>query len=994
MDIGCNAELIRIPASERTFEDVLANYRHAKNLKLDDFEVVISTKAPTYVVEHPCHIVYLVHTVRAFDDMFEVQFPERTHLHYQQRKIIHDLDYAGLRKAKAIFCIGHEVKDRLHRKFGLKACVQHPPLMTDRFRLISDDGSFLLPGRLHPWKRVDLAIRAVKESTADVLLNIVGQGEAEQSLKALAADDKRIRFLGGVLNAELAELYGRCRAVVFVPLREDYGFVTLEAFASGKPVITCRDSGEPTRFVKNAVTGLIVDPDPAALARAMAALHDDGDLAFHLGQAAAARIPQTSWSEIASTLLNAALSEAEPVDQTMPVTVVDMQPIEPTVGGGRLRLFGLFHNLGPSINATYVGTYDWPGEKARKLQLTDRLTEITIPLSEEHHSTASDWAERAGGKVVIDISFSELGGLSTNYLDQVRESISDAKVVIFSHPWVFPLVRDAIQPHQLVVYDSQNVEVYLRRSLLNVDNPFERRLLEFVARDEDMLLRQADIVFACSHDDALRFQRIYDAPFSKMRVVPNGVMTGARRPASDEQRAKAKLALALDKERITAIFVGSLFEPNVQAAQFIAGPLAKALPDVTFVIAGGVGAAVSNAPANVLVTGSLSAPDLDRWLAAADLAINPMFSGSGTNIKMFDFMASGLPVVTTAIGARGIISGGADPFRIVDGSVDAFASEISRLRSAADRRKLGELAREVVERSYSWEVISYETGKLIANWQNGKTQKKPLFSIIIPSYERHDQLLRLLNALTKQTERDFEVIVIDQSQRAVEEANEPFGFELSYVRSSIKGAVYARNLGAQIAKGEIIAFTDDDCIPHENWLLNARKYFQDPTVVGVEGLIYSDRLSHPEWRPVSNLRFAGVGFMAANLLVRQSVFQQIGGFDPQFDNPHFREDTDLGWRMQQIGAVPYAADVRVFHPAHRRSVERESVEARLGFFEKDALLARKHPEKFRALYLAERHYELTPGYLETLFRSFEKHSVDIPQWLAPGHVPPSESPPY
>src|SRR5262249_48171671 len=158
-----------------------------------------------------------------------------------------------------------------------------------------------------------------------------------------------------------------------------------------------------------------------------------------------------------------------------------------------------------------------------------------------------------------------------------------------------------------------------------------------------------------------------------------------------------------------------LYGPNIEAARFLAAKLAPAMADVSFVIAGGVGEAIKAAGENVRITGRLEANELDRWLIAADLAINPMFSGSGTNIKMFDLMAVGLPVVTTPIGARGIDMGAAKAFIVVDGSAPSFVAAIEALRGPEARARIGSAARSVIEHSYAWEVISRNLGRLMCN---------------------------------------------------------------------------------------------------------------------------------------------------------------------------------------------------------------------------------------------------------------------------------------
>ena len=81
----------------------------------------------------------------------------------------------------------------------------------------------------------------------------------------------------------------------------------------------------------------------------------------------------------------------------------------------------------------------------------------------------------------------------------------------------------------------------------------------------------------------------------------------------------------------------------------------------------------------------------------------------------------------------------------------------------------------------------------------------------------------------------------------------------------------------------------------------------------------SDRAHDPRFRPVTNVGFEGIGFMTANLFLRRETFAAIDGFDGQFDQPHFREDTDLGWRALEHGAIPFARDVRVYHPPQPRA---------------------------------------------------------------------------
>lgn len=984
--IGCQADFVELEADEPNVDKILRNYVLAADVDLSGYDFVVSSKAPTYAVKHPNHVMFLNHAVRIFDDMFADQFTDCQLSDYRDRARVHRADFDALQGVKVRMAQGFEISRRLTRWRGMAAQVLHPPLGFNEFIPGQGPGAyFMVAGRLHPWKRFDLLINAVRLAKEPVRLLIAGEGEVESKLRRLAKGLDNVEFLGRISDEELIRRYREAIAVPFIPKREDYGYVTLEAFASGCPVLTCTDSGEPAHIVRNFETGLVVDPTPEAIADALDWFWNHREEARSMGQQGLALVNAMSWSDTAYALASAAMDGLGPSHQDIKrVTVLDMQPIDPPTGGGRLRLLGLYHNLGAKTQCNYVGTYDWPGEKYRAHALSPTLFETDIPLSDAHHRAAAELAQKTNGKNLIDLAFSHQAGLSPEYVAEARRATSEAEVVIFSHPWIYPLVKDILRPSQIVIYESHNVEGFLRAQFLQDANDTERQVLEWVVEDELAVGNRADWILACSHEDLLRFNRLYDFPLEKMRVVPNGVMAFTKPLPTESDRTRARLKLNLAEDAFVGIFIGSGYGPNIDAARFINDSLAPLRPDVTFVIAGGVGMGMIAAHPNVIITGHLTDPERDLWYVAASFAVNPMMSGSGTNIKMFDFMAMALPVVTTDVGARGIETGSAEVVLHAKPTAMDFAASIDKLRDPHLRALLGQRARACVEEGYAWERISDLLGHFVMMREALAAQTLPKFSVVIPSYERPQQLKALMNALQAQVERDFEVVVVDQSSVRWTGAEVEWGFPLFYYHSPVKGAVRARNNGAMLAQGEIISFVDDDCLPDPDWLVNARKYFDDPEVVGVEGLIRSDHEDDPDWRPVTNVGFEGIGFMTANLMVRSSVFQYIGGFDLQFDKPHFREDTDFGWRMQDLGKVPYGRDVAVFHPAQSRSLERESLEARVKFFCKDALLWQKHPERYRELFIAEGHWLNTKGFKEALldgFRSVGLGMESVPDWI-------------
>jgi glycosyltransferase involved in cell wall biosynthesis len=300
-----SAEIVEVFIDESTFETIQESYLRCYDLNLSNYDAVISTKAPTFLVRHHNHICYLVHTIRVFYDMFEQEFNKVNQVLINQRDIIQKLDTGALRppRTKKVFTIGHEVSQRLLKWNHIESEVLHPALVLNNFH----EGNYeyiFMPGRLHRWKRVDLVIKAMRHIKNPIHLKIAGTGEQEQELRRLAGTDERIEFLGRVSDEELLHLYANALVIPFVPIREDYGYVTLEAFAHVKPVISCLDSGEALQFVKNGINGLVIAPKPKEIAKAIGYYVNNPEKAKIMGERGKLDISHINWSSISQRLLN------------------------------------------------------------------------------------------------------------------------------------------------------------------------------------------------------------------------------------------------------------------------------------------------------------------------------------------------------------------------------------------------------------------------------------------------------------------------------------------------------------------------------------------------------------------------------------------------------------------------------------------------------------------------------------------------------------------
>ena len=162
--------------------------------------------------------------------------------------------------------------------------------------------------RLTPLKRADLLIRALATPPTDAASAWSSPVKARSARRSSALAGElgvadRVQFTGRVSDEQLLDLLASCRAVCFPPFQEDYGFVTVEAFASRKAVVTCRDSGGPAELVADGVTGFVCDPTPEALAHACARWPRIAPLAERMGGEALAAGARLTWPETVRQLM-------------------------------------------------------------------------------------------------------------------------------------------------------------------------------------------------------------------------------------------------------------------------------------------------------------------------------------------------------------------------------------------------------------------------------------------------------------------------------------------------------------------------------------------------------------------------------------------------------------------------------------------------------------------------------------------------------------------
>lgn len=298
---GFEADIIALPFKWYPPERIIDSIAMARMLDLTEangqpIDRVIGLKFPAYLVPHPNKVLWILHQHRTAYELWDhprfgdlINFPDGRLV----RDTIHYADNRYIPEAKAIYANSRNIADRLMAFNGIDAPpLYHPPAFADLFTTAEPEPYFFFPSRVSRLKRHDLVIAAIGRTSAPCRVVFAGSAEDpdyKTDLERMAAElgvSDRIVWQGFVSEEAKRSLYARALAVIYPPLDEDYGYVTLEAMLSHKAVLTATDSGGPLEFVIPEETGLVVSSDPASLAEGMDRLWADPALAQRMGKAA------------------------------------------------------------------------------------------------------------------------------------------------------------------------------------------------------------------------------------------------------------------------------------------------------------------------------------------------------------------------------------------------------------------------------------------------------------------------------------------------------------------------------------------------------------------------------------------------------------------------------------------------------------------------------------------------------------------------------------
>ncbi len=747
-----HAELIKLPSREHSFWGLIHAYYDFYTLDLSHFDLVISTKYPSWMVRHRNRTCYMLHTLRglydtypsalgfdvprtdalvnavldeidahpdtfALDALFDKLFALERHQHLCNpsffalpgpliRKIVRHMDRCAFLQpgTQRYFAISQTVAARAdYFPPGARVQVVYPPSSQRQLQRAGGQRHVFTVSRLDAPKRMDLLVRAYAQVQSDLPLYIAGTGPQQAELQALAAQDPRIHLLGYLSDEQVAQYYADSLVVPYLTAQEDYGLVTLEAMMHRKPVIAAADAGGPLEFVEDGANGLVVEPTPQAVAQAIDALASDPARAARMGACAFETVRHIDWAHAVDSLLRGLDASGRPADPFDPARALRLVipstfPIYPPQGGGQARIFGLYEQVARTHEVEAV-CIKYPAIFAQSREIAPHFSQRIVEFSEAHQAFNLQ-TERAISVPVEDALMLDHYDLTPAFTQALSQSIQAADAVIFSHPYTYEAAK-AYLGGKPFVYEAHNVEFLIKRAVYPADNAQAQQLLQRVFEVESACCQHSAFIMTCSDEDRHTLHELYHTPMDKILVVPNGVDVLSLPFTPIGQRLLHKRAAGLMDARI-GLFIGSYHKPNLEACEVIF-QLAQQCPDTTFLLLGGQCNAFAGreVPQNVALLGFVSEEEKRRLYAVADFALNPMQSGSGTNLKMFDYLAAGLPVLTTAFGTRGIDR--KDVFTIAE--VDQMAQAIHTFDLLRCHRQVQQ-GRAYVENTFDWQVIA------------------------------------------------------------------------------------------------------------------------------------------------------------------------------------------------------------------------------------------------------------------------------------------------
>lgn len=389
------------------------------------------------------------------------------------------------------------------------------------------------------------------------------------------------------------------------------------------------------------------------------------------------------------------------------ILVLNLFPTaNPPVTGGQIRYFHIYNKLSRYYDITLLSQ----SGRRETVQFSPTFRECRIPKDPRHKQVTTKLMKELQSdrfsyefNLIKNIELSNYPTLYKKHFDDLYET---SDIIIHESPYLVGYDQNLGSDHKLRIYNSHNHDFLLATQIWT--NIKAQKYLPLLYKLEKKLVTYADLVFATSEQERDSFIAMYNLNPGKIKLAPNGIN-------SDEWLKKRGHSRKKSTQAVKAFFIGANYPPNIEAVDYIINYLADKCADVEFLIAGACCNSFPNQnKPNVKLLGQVNHSKKLKLFANVDIAINPMFSGGGINLKTLEFMSAGIPLFSTEFGTRGLDL--IHKKHYIKAEAKDFPDKINEF--CHRKKKLKEISsngQKYINENYSWSTIAKNIKKEIDN---------------------------------------------------------------------------------------------------------------------------------------------------------------------------------------------------------------------------------------------------------------------------------------
>lgn len=365
--------------------------------------------------------------------------------------------------------------------------------------------------------------------------------------------------------------------------------------------------------------------------------------------------------------------------------------VYPPTSGGTLRYFHLYNELSRYYDITLLSQTQ--GHKGSFFQYSPRFREYKVEKDPIQKQISQDLQHSEAIYELALIINVELSAHPTIYKKHYDLLYGSSDIIIHESPYLLRYDRYLGFDNKPRLYNSHNHEYVLANQIWR--NQRAKEYLPFIYELEKKLTEHADVVFVTSEIERNSIIAMYNKDTKKVKIAPNGIYPDAW--LQNKKRSNKKPH---------AFFIGADYPPNIEAVGYIIHYLADKCPDIEFLIAGGCCNTFSTIKKpNLKLLGRVHHKQKLKLFANMDIAINPMFTGAGVNLKTLEFLSAGIPLFSTDFGVRGLNL--IDKKHFIHAKKEDFADKINQF--CHDKKYLKEMSsrgQKYINDNYSWSNIA------------------------------------------------------------------------------------------------------------------------------------------------------------------------------------------------------------------------------------------------------------------------------------------------